>query len=288
MARINNKHPGTLITAYKSCAVLILLCILFISPRAIGQASASEFVFSAKGNIPLLITAPHAGPPKNAIPGVPIRTGKGIKKGFEMKWDARTGQIVTQLLEELKSVYGIEPYTVIARFNRKYIDANRAPNRAYESQIAEKYYGEYHGSILSHISEINEKWKGGLLIDLHGQSKKPASIWIGTRKGQTIRPLLKRYTWSCIYDQKTGLLGILKQKGYPIFPDIPGTSEKPYNGGYTTYSYGHKYDNNMDALQLEIGKNYRLNDKAREKLIVDLAYAIFIFYKAYLEPTYEQ
>jgi N-formylglutamate amidohydrolase len=227
------------------------------------------------------LTAPHAGKPISKIPGVPIRTGKGVKK-FSIRWDSNTNEIIRIVEKEIEKYINRKPYVVMAKFSRKYADANRDPTSAFESYQAMPFYFRYQNAVQDFVNEVKTKWGKGILIDIHGQSKRPSVIWRGTLNGKSLTYFINCNGWDTIYGSK-GLLGILKQKGYTIYPSEPYGKEAPYNGGYTIAKYGSHTDNGIDAIQLEIGSNFRSNNTVLTKFSKDLAKAIIIFYQEIIQ-----
>jgi N-formylglutamate amidohydrolase len=174
----------------------------------------------------------------------------------------------------------------MAKFERRFIDANRPPEIALDSADARPYYDYYHNSIRRFIDEIRRKYPAGLLIDVHGQSKDPAALMRGTLNGHAINRLLRRAGAQAITGAN-GVFGQLEVNGFKVFPpnDAPigGTSENAgFNGGFTVFTYGGHTANGIDALQMEFGSNYR-QKSVLDKTAKDAARSIVAFYEAYLK-----
>src|SRR4030095_3156133 len=88
---------------------------------------------------------------------------------------------------ELGRLTGRDPYLVVARFARKYIDANRPPELGLEDPRARPYYDYYQHSIRRFVDEIRANYPAGLLIDVHGQAKDPDVIMRGTLNGRAVQ-----------------------------------------------------------------------------------------------------
>jgi len=244
------------------------------------HASCSDLVFSQKGNSPILLTAPHAGRPENVIPNLPTRSEKG-GKGVETRWDANTDLIAKLTAKILEKEFNLIPYVVIAEFSRKNIDANREQEAALDTPLARPYYQKYHGAIKQSIAEIRKTYGNGILIDIHGQGIKKDVVWRGTRSGLTIKNLIQRHGWDAVTGEN-GILGALKSIGYKIYPEQTDQSEAPYDGGYTLFTYGSHTADGIDALQIEIGSQFRLKESTCEEFSKSLALAIHKFYSVYL------
>src|SRR5438132_1609741 len=84
--------------------------------------AADELITIVRGELPIIISAPHGG--RRSIAGVPERTNKDATRFVAVR-DENTAEIAEALASEIEKRLGGKPYLVIARFERKYIDANR-------------------------------------------------------------------------------------------------------------------------------------------------------------------
>ena len=66
---------------------------------------------------------PHGG--RKPVPDVPERLGKGLTN-FQTVLDANTAELVDVFATELEEQLHGKPWLVVARFERKYLDANRS------------------------------------------------------------------------------------------------------------------------------------------------------------------
>src|SRR5436189_60074 len=94
-----------------------------------GQAFASDLVHVEAGELPIILTAPHGG--RQDVPGCDTRTPVGSR--FVVYTDVNTDILAVQIAAELKRLTGKQPYLVIAKFHRRYIDANRVSDEAFAS-----------------------------------------------------------------------------------------------------------------------------------------------------------
>ena len=83
--------------------------------------------FVQKGTLPIIVSVPHGG--KKPVPEVPERLGVGVKM-FATVRDTNTSELAEKFVTVLEKQLGGKPWVVIARFERKYVDANRPPDGA--------------------------------------------------------------------------------------------------------------------------------------------------------------
>lgn len=274
-------------------AGFIALVALHASPVHSAQRSPADLVLVQRGTLPIILTAPHGG--REAIPGIkPRRAGgaaitwNGSKwGGFVVGGDTRTDALAQRVALEIRKLTGKEPYLVVAKFERKYVDPNRPSALAFDDAAARPYYDYYHQSIRRFVDEIREKYPAGLLLDVHSQGKFPDAIVRGTRNGLTVKWLVRRNGVEAVTGPN-GLFGQLEARGFKVFPgnDVPprGNGEDArLNGGYTVFNYGGEDPRGIDAMQLEFGSKYQ-QKAVLDKSAQAAARAIVAFYEAYLKP----
>ena len=246
-----------------------------------AQPKPEELVLVQKGTVPVIICAPHGG--NRPVPGVAERTDTTIAQ-FATVRDEFTDRLAELLAAELEKKLGGRPWVVVARFDRKYIDANRPFELAFEADAAKPYYAAYHDPLAAACRAVRARHGRGLLLDLHGQGQDANTIFRGTRNGKTVTLLVDRYGWAAVTG-KNGVLGRLERDGYVVFPKCdapPETREEPkFNGGHTVGTYGSNTAFGIDAIQLEFGLHYRSREAA-PKTARDLAAAVAAFHDAYL------
>ena len=208
------------------------------------------------GDLPIILTAPHGG--SDPIPGVPQRQGNGVTM-FTSTSDAFTVQLTEKLADAIEAKLGKRPYVVIARFQRKYLDANRRARDAYESPEAEAVYNAYHQAIADARNEIIHRWGRGALFDIHGQAAEPKTIFFGTQNGKTTTHLIHRFGRES-QNGESSLLGSLAKQGVQVIPAIgtTGPEHSNYDGGYTVIKHGSASSGTVDAIQLELGRDLRV------------------------------
>ncbi len=257
-----------------------------------ADRTPADLVVVQRGALPIIVTAPHGG--RDAIPGIDPRrpddkaTIEASRKwgGFHEGGDPDTDVLAAGIAAEITKLLGSEPYLVVAKFQRKYVDPNRPVEIALDSPAARPYYDVYHRAIRRFVDEIRTTHPAGLLIDVHGQSKDRNVIMRGTLNGRAVTRLMQRAGFEGVIGPN-GIYGQLEAHGFKIFPgnDVPprGRSEDAgFNGGYTVFTYGSHNGDGIDAVQMEFGSAYRqkavLDASAR-----DAAKAIAAFYEAYLK-----
>lgn len=248
------------------------LLLTALVPRISLAYDAQSLVVSSKGTLPLILSVPHDGGEFLGL--LPVR-----KKGALVR-DAGTRELAERVASILEARTGKRPYLVIARFSRKYLDANRSEQDAMESEDALPAYKAYHDQITTYIAELKAKFPAGsLLVDVHGQSDDPNTTFRGTLAGLTAKALLGRYGQASLQGEKS-IIGVLAARGYSVNPPVGAETlrEDPrFSGGYTVFNYGSQRPEGIDAIQLEFGKNHRANGRMAE----DLAEALIVFMTEY-------
>ncbi len=251
-----------------------LFALALLSPGRAGADPAQAVTVEA-GGLPIIIAAPHGG--RLALPEIPARRGAGVAQ-FTTERDSNTAELAEMIAANLAADLGAPPFLVVARFERKFIDANRAENAAFETTAAKAYYEAYHGALRAAAAAVKERWGGGLLLDIHGQGAAADTIFRGTHNGRSVAALRQRFGAAAVIGPKS-ILGHMAALGYRIEP--AAGEERRYTGGYTTQTYGSHRGTAVDAIQLELGANLRRQANL-ERTAGDLARAIGIFAREYL------
>jgi N-formylglutamate amidohydrolase len=268
----------------------LLWLLLFLFPALLPAATRppdappkpEEFVHIQKGTLPIIVSAPHGG--KKAVPGVAERLGVGVKQ-FATVRDSNTDLLAERLVTHLEKELGGKVWVVVARFERKYVDANRPPDEAYESDKAKPYYDAYHDPLIAACKAVKTTHGAGLLLDIHGQGAWPDTICRGTQNGKSVKLLKERHGWDAVTG-KDSVLGRMERAGYRVFPratDGEVAKEDPrFSGGYMVGNYGSHTGYAIDAIQLEFGNLLRDRD-TYPKTAQDLAHAVVAFHNQYLK-----
>lgn len=261
---------------------MIRLLLMLLLVTAGTSARSSDLVDAASGELPVILTAPHGG--LENVPGCSERHPAGTR--FVNRPDAGTDRLARAIADELKRLTGRAPYLVIARFHRKYIDANRRADEAYGDPGCAAAYEAYHAAVRGHLAGLRAKFPHAMLFDIHGQTAFRDSILRGTRHGSTVQALLARAGAPAITGPDS-VFGRFAAMGYKI---VPGNEDAPtdrveaknYAGGHTVDLYGSHRAQGIDAMQLEFGRDLR--DGARlEQTAKDTAQAIAAFYERFLK-----
>ena len=145
-----------------------------------------------KGDLPIIISAPHGGTME--IPGVPECKGEGMKTGgagFFAGRDENTELLAAAIAREIESRLGKKPFLVIAKAQRKFVDANRPPEIGVEHPRAREVCDAYRGTLAKFCDAVQTRFGRGLLIDVHGQGSARDTVFRGTRNGATDAMLAK-------------------------------------------------------------------------------------------------
>jgi N-formylglutamate amidohydrolase len=264
----------------------VLLGVLFVSLMlAIGasvfadtEPSTQRLVTVSAGLAPIILAAPHGG--REPIPGVMPRRGIGVPQ-FSVRRDNNTDELAERIAQNLQQKTGAAPFLVVARFERKYVDANRPREAAYESEEGRTYYDQYHRALTEACQRVRETWGRGHLLDIHGQGSEDQTIFRGTGNGSSTAALLREFGHQALTGEKS-IFSCLERKKYTIAPESSGAGiEQRYIGGYTTQTYGSDRGTGIDAIQLEFGSVFRARANL-DRTATDLAEAIVLFADAYL------
>lgn len=255
-------------------SVRVLAFVLaFAVPASAAADDAQSLVTASRGDLPLILTAPHDGTGNvglaaSRVNGVTVR-------------DLGTGELARRTADLIGQKTGKRPYLVIAEFSRKYVDANRPPEEAYESDAAAPAYRAYHDRLAAYVEEIRTRFPAGaLLVDVHGQGQEASVIFRGTRHGLTTKALMARAGPEALTGPKS-LLGELAARGYRTNPAPDGSTleeDRRFNGGYTVFHYGSQNADGIDAIQLEFGSALRKQARLADNLADALAAFTRLYY----------
>jgi N-formylglutamate amidohydrolase len=269
---------------HRECASVLSSALLaltgWLQADALAQSGiqTERLLTLATGNLPIVLLAPHGG--REAIPGIGIRQGNGVPQ-FKTGRDNNTAELAEAMATKLGEISGAKLFLVIARFDRKYIDANRPATGAYEAAEARPYYAAFHSAVDEACKQIRKVWGRGLLLDIHGQAAEANVIFRGTRHGKSVAHLVQRFGQQALTGPHS-IFGQLALRGYKILPDANANDpESRYSGGHTAQTYGSHGATGIDAIQLEFGTRLRTRDNV-DRTATDVAAAIRVFAKEYL------
>jgi N-formylglutamate amidohydrolase len=246
-----------------------------------------NFTYFQRGDLPILISAPHGGTKRTGVParvgGINPLTGREVNL-FVTVWDDGTLELAQRVSDDIFGLLGKRPYFVAADFTRKEVDANRPAADAFENAAAAPIYNRYHNTLRDYVAEIRNRFgTNAILVDIHGQGVDADTVYRGTSNKRNVNRLLQRSGEAALTGENS-ILGVLGNKGYKIFPrnNEERTPEKSiFAGGYIVRNYGSNNANGIDALQLENGWDLRRGN-GQVTFARDLAEAIAQFYRTYL------
>lgn len=262
------------------------LALLLLVPAALPAQEppplpTSPLVAVRKGDFPVILSAPHGG--TKDVPDVPPRKGVGLPvggTGFFAGRDGGTTELAEAIAKAVEEKTGKKPYLVAALFHRKYIDANRPPDIAYEDPKAKATYDAYRGALAAFCKEVRTKHGRGLVLDVHGQGAIKDAVIRGTKDGKTVALLRQRFGEKA-HTGPESFFGLLATEGVKVHPEKLEDTEYPtLNGGHIVQTYGGG-DFGTDAIQLEFGGAYR-DAKAIPDTAKHVAAAIDRFHRLYL------
>jgi len=236
-----------------------------------------ESIFFRPGNVPLILTVPHGG--WKTYQKTPERIS-----GCKIP-DDHTYEVTMAILKEFAKT-GVKPYTVLGTVHRKYCDLNRELFRSLESTQVIPYHLAYHHTIkhMIHLAKKKNHCCGFprcLLVDIHGQSTEPSTIFRGTLNGRTVTHLVESFGKEAFYGPHS-LLGHIHNGGCSVFPDNYDHEHLAYNGGYTVRAYGSHNKEGVDAIQTEIGYAFRKNEEQIQLYAARFVKAAIVFFSRYM------
>jgi N-formylglutamate amidohydrolase len=255
----------------------------YVAPmsESLAETASEQFMVVQHGQLPIVISAPHGG--TMLLPGVAARQNHGDHQ-FNIGRDVRTLELAQKLAAAIELKLGHAPFTVIAKFERKHIDANRPAVYAYDPPGAggpKSVYDAYHRALTDARAQVQSMFGRGLLLDVHGQSREGDAIFRGTQNDRTVAHLVRRSGEAAVRGPKS-IFGVLAASGYRVLPPlVAGAREDQLEGGYTVMTYGSMRGGNVDAIQLEFGHHLR-TPASIDKTANDAAEAVATFAKAYL------
>lgn len=255
-----------------------------VVPAAVEWAAAfdsdtSDMIVFQQGDLPIVVSAPHGGTLK--IPGVEPRQGEGLAgggAGFRVVRDGGTEELALEVVRQIAKRMNGKPSFAISRVHRRYVDFNRPIGIAVESPKTQVVYDQYHAELNTAVRRIRDKFPFGLLIDIHGQGKSAKTLYRGTSNGLTVSGV-KAKAGSQFVHGVNSLTGLLKQRGWTVHPDpFTGKEQSGYTGGYIVRTYGSHQPKGIDAIQLELGADFR-KATVRERVATELADSIAEYFE---------
>jgi N-formylglutamate amidohydrolase len=259
----------------------LLALPLGLAPLGQEAKAPAGLLATQEGELPIILSAPHGG--EAAVPGVLVRKGEGLPKGpagFFTTRDVGTEQLALKMAAAIEAKMGKKPYYVVARFHRKYVDANRPSKLGYEGAKAKPVYDAYHDALNRYCRDVKKKFGRGLLLDIHGQGKAADTVFRGTKDGKTVTLLVQRFGAKA-HDGPKSFSGLLAAAGLKAHPQDGERERAGLTGGYIVQAYGSHTAHGIDAMQLEFGGNHRTNAKVKDTAD-KMAGVVAAFAKLYL------
>ncbi len=249
-----------------------IACLLLLPTLVWSQES--DLLFVQKGDLPIILTAPHGG--RKPIPETPERKGVGVKK-FVTGRDDNTAELTIKLAADIEKRLGAKPYVVLAHWERKYLDVNRPAQDAFESPKAGVHYEAFHKAVRAACAQVQADWGRGILIDMHGQAAQADAVFRGTQNGKTVSDLQKTFS-SKVLVGPNGLFTNIQKHGWKVIPALDSADKEDprYSGGYIVQTYGSHQGTRIDAIQFELGAQLRAS-KTLAKTAEQLADVIVTF-----------
>ena len=262
------------------------------------QAITTNYIKFYKGNIPLILSAPHGG--LSTPSHIQDRT-QGV---FDL--DDFTLELTENIINEFHKQIGKTPYVIIGEISRTKVDLNRQRNEAYEDEKAKIIYDEFHSLIQNCEKEIDNKFGKGLYIDIHGQSHPKGYLEFGYLLKNDILKLhdtyleeyknkssihtLSKFSSECFLYQLKGphsLGSLMCNEGYDSIPSVKlpyATDENYFEGAYDTIRYGSLENGNISGIQIEFPYlNIRDSEENRKKCAVSFVKSIIKFMKIHFD-----
>ena len=239
------------------------------------------------GDLPIILSAPHGG--NRDVPDVSERKGEGLHKGpsgFFIGRDGGTEELAKEVANAIEKRFGKSPYFVVSKVHRKYMDPNRPADISFEDAKMKPYYDRYHDTLSLYCREVTDRFRTGVLIDLHGQGTNRETVFRGTKNGLTVRHLQEAFGQEAHHGPKS-LFGLLNARGWKVHPTPHDEKEQSgFTGGFIVLSYGSHKSLPIDAIQLEFGAEFRVASK-RAKTAEVLSDALVEYAGLYLQthPT---
>ena len=230
--------------------------LLACQPDAPAATPADTLMTTHLGSLPIVLSAPHGGVVR--VPGSRDRTRGTLVR------DMRTAEVTLLLAQRLADLLGALPSMVVAQFSRRDLDPNREPSGAYENEPAARQYDAYHAALRRAVDQARIANPAALLLDIHGQSRRADAVYRGTRTGRTVARLLDAHGPDAL-EGPDSLFGRLSAAGWPTLPETTQDddieTETDFNGGHIVAHYGSHNDEGIDAIQIELGSDFRHPDR---------------------------
>ena len=261
-----------------------------------GRVSASGFIKSWSGELPLVLSVPHDG--GRSSMEIPDRTTGVVVR------DTHSLALAEAIRQAFRTKYGRNVALVACELSRKKVDCNRPLAEGAGGQaMAEKVWQEYHAQIGAAEQAVLVQYPHGLYLDLHSHSHpkprievgfllKPADLKltnqqldadpaIAARTSLRFASLTTTAKFSELVRGATSFGGLLGERGLAALPSPQEKlqdNEPYFNGAYDVATHGSRAANTLDGLQLEVPLGMRDTPEQRAVTAQALLAAVETFF----------
>jgi N-formylglutamate amidohydrolase len=232
----------------------------------------SRYFEFAKGNTSVILSCPHGGYKKpNRIPDKTV--GPRIA-------DKNTYSIAKLIITSLK-VENIRIFYILNKIHRSKVDLNR-PSQSessfnHTSIEAQTIFHYYHETLNDFAQECVSNHGKALLIDFHGFTKPfrdYPDVIFGHMFGKTLDLIENSKERDCNKYWGCSQLKSEISKYFKMDDGLALTEHNlSYSGGYITQQFFKR--SQINAIQIEVAKNIRLDAKLTETLVKAITNAVF-------------
>ena len=202
------------------------------------------------GNLPIFLIVSHDG--SRMIKNIPVRSDS--TNSLNIKNDLYTMEIANNIYSKFNTSKN-KPYILINDVHRKYVDMNRSSEHAYEADITQKIYNNFHTKIDNTVNQIIENYGKVYIYDIHGFSRDSLDLVLSTRKHSTIT----EESLNHLIQSKDSFANKISDEGFIV------SINEPFYGGHIIKSIYDTFGNkHASAVQVEIGRNIRFDDIKRK------------------------
>lgn len=238
--------------------------------------TASSYVSSQAGNIPLIISVPHGGSEKPvSIPDRSCNDAVNVMDEFTIE----LSDAILSAFEEK----GFRPYIIVNHLHRSKMDANRNRTDATcGNPQAQEVWDIFHGEVKKSRDEVIRTFKRGLYLDLHGHGNPKQRIELGYLlfddelalsmeelnsealiRVSSVQDLARNNRSAAshymLLKGPEAFGSLLHNKGFPAIPSltdpVPLASDNYFSGGYNTAQYSSYNGGTVDGIQVECNRN---------------------------------
>ncbi|MFT5142628.1 MAG: hypothetical protein ACI80V_003352 [Rhodothermales bacterium] len=230
--------------------------------------SGQPYLEYVQGDYPLILSAPHGG---YLTPGsIKDRTCSAC---VTIR-DTRTQEWARLLSDEIFARTGRRPYVVINLLSRTKLDPNRDVAEAADGDPgAAAVWTEYHAALDAAAADIELRFGGGLLIDLHGHGHSVLRFELGylmsaaqlrlpdadldarSERSSVAALSARSASLSTLLTGPDSMGEMLVRSGVPAVPSMSDPAPVPgdayFSGGYITARHGSQFGGTVDAIQFE-------------------------------------